>query len=283
VNLDHFLIRPGHRCRLADLDPAYTSEFKDKDAAGKKLAEDIDKLAELQDVFAAAQTHALLVILQGMDTSGKDGAIKHVMSGINPQGVDVYSFKAPSVEELSHDYLWRYHKALPARGRIGILNRSYFEEVLVVRVHKEALANEHVPTGGAHLWQQRFDDLNTFERHLVHSGTLIVKFFLHISKEEQRKRLLERLDDPNKTWKFSRGDFRERQFWDDYTVAYEEMLNATSTDWAPWYAIPSDRKWFMRTAIADILVTKLAALGLRYPAPSAAERAALEEIQKQLR
>jgi PPK2 family polyphosphate:nucleotide phosphotransferase len=282
MSANGLIVRPGHGVRLRDVDPRHTYDFKDKRDAREKLQRDIEELTSLQDLFAAAQSHALLMVLQGMDSSGKDGAIKHVMSGVNPQGVDVHSFKQPSSEELRHDFLWRTTRALPERGRIGIFNRSYYEEVLVVRVHRELLEQEHVADDGETVWKHRYDDINALERHLVRNGTVVLKFFLHISKDEQRKRLLARLDDPAKTWKFSVGDVTEREHWDHYMTAYEDMLAATSTDWAPWYVIPSDRKWFTRVAVADILITTLQALKLRYPAIDAKQQAALAEIRTHL-
>ena len=261
---ERLLMRPGHEVRLADLDPGATPGFDGKADVRDKLPADIARLAKLQDVFAAHESRALLVVLQGMDTAGKDGAIKHVMSGINPQGVDVYSFKTPTDDETAHDFLWRCAKVLPARGRIVIFNRSYYEEVTVVRVHRELLAREGA-TEHPHTWSERFDDINAFERHLVRNGTVVLKFFLHISKREQRKRLLKRLDDEAKNWKFSAADMRERQSWDRYTAAYDQLLSATTTDWAPWYVVPADHKWFVRAAIADIMVAKLDSLGLSYP------------------
>src|SRR5579883_1307717 len=267
MNYDKLLVKPGRTVRLRDFDPGFTGDFKDKDDAGKQLADDVKRLEELQGVFAAAGTHALLIVLQGMDTSGKDGAIKHVMSGVNPQGIDVHSFKEPTTQELAHDYLWRYAEVLPERGRIGIFNRSYYEEVLVVRVHEAALeAEDSLAKDGPNIWQERFEDLNAFERHLSRNETIVVKFFLYISKDEQRRRLLERLDDPTKHWKFSESDVRERDYWDAYADAYEKMLSATSTEWSPWYVIPSDHKWFTRAAVANILVERLQELKLRYPA-----------------
>lgn len=283
MDIEPLLARPGHRIKLADFDPGFTSEFATKTDALDKLNRDIERLAALQDVLAASRAKAVLVVLQGMDASGKDGAIKHVMSGINPQGVHVFSFKVPTDEELLHDFLWRYERALPERGRIGIFNRSYYEEVLVVRVHRELLENEQPDANDAKsFWTQRYDDINAFEQHLTRNGTLVVKFFLHISKEEQRKRLLQRLDDPSKMWKFSVNDVHERQYWDDYARVYEQMLNHTSTDVAPWYVIPADHKWFSRAAIAALLVARLKALDLRYPIVDDARRATLEDVRKLL-
>ena len=281
MSSDDLLVHPGQRIRLAELDPGFTCEFATKSDARDKLRSDIARLAKLQDVFAAAQSHALLIVLQGMDSAGKDGAIKHVMSGVNPQGIDVYAFKTPTEAEERHDFLWRCEKVLPERGRIAIFNRSYYEEVLVVRVHRELLAREvAIPENG--FWSDRFEDINTFERHLARNGTIVLKFFLHLSKGEQRKRLLKRLDDENKNWKFSPDDIKERQYWNRYQSAYEQMLNATSTAWAPWYAIPADHKWFMRTAIAAILVAKLESLGLSYPRIEGEARALLKQFRDEL-
>jgi PPK2 family polyphosphate:nucleotide phosphotransferase len=270
------LAEPGSRVRLADIDTGSTSGFKTKDDAKATLSADIERLSALQDVFYADGRHALLIVFQGMDAAGKDGAIKHVMSGVNPQGVDVFSFKTPSTEELAHDYLWRSARVLPERGRIGIFNRSYYEELAVVRVHPALLDAEHLPrTSGSHVWKERFEDITAFERHLARSGTLILKFFLHISSKEQRKRLLERIDRPEKNWKISVADVRERAFWDAYQHAYSELLTHTSTEFAPWYVIPSDRKWFTRAAVANIIVARLKALDLSYPRVSDERRAQL--------
>ena len=259
--------------RLADYDPGSTGKFKSKAEAETKLARDVERLQELQDVFAAARAHALLIILQGMDTSGKDGAIKHVMSGMNPQGVTVSSFKAPTEEEALHDFLWRYARRTPERGRIGIFNRSYYEEVLVVRVHHLADAPS---------WSERYEEINAFERHLTRNGTGILKFFLHLSKDEQRKRLLARLDDPSKHWKFSVNDISERQYWEQYQDAYDHVLHNTNTEWAPWHVIPADHKWYMRTEIADSVVEKLASLKLSYPKVDEKMQAALVSARERL-
>jgi PPK2 family polyphosphate:nucleotide phosphotransferase len=274
-------IRPGHDVTLAKLDPDFTDNYKSKRDAAEKLKHDVRRLAKLQDIFAAARSHALLIVLQGMDTAGKDGVIKHVMSGVNPQGIDVHSFKAPTEEEVLHDFLWRCAKVLPERGRIGIFNRSHYEETLVVRVHRELLAREEaIPKH--HVWSERFEDINAFERHLVRSGTVVLKFFLNISKDEQRKRLLKRLDNADKVWKFSLSDAHERHYWDQYTHAYEQMLEHTSTTWAPWYVIPADHKWFSRVAVASVLVSKLEELGLRYPSNDAAAAAELQHLRSEL-
>jgi PPK2 family polyphosphate:nucleotide phosphotransferase len=282
MNIKNFLVPPRRKIKLSDYDPGFTSGFKDKQEAQAKLAKDIEKLAELQDVLYACGSYALLIIFQAMDTAGKDGAIKHVMSGVNPQGVQVNSFKQPSEEELRHDYLWRASKALPSRGYIGIFNRSYYEEVLVVRVHKELL--EHERAGNSEklkeLWKDRYQDINSFERHLVRNGTHVLKFYLNLSRDEQKRRLLGRIDDSNKNWKFSEADLRERSFWKDYRAAYEDMLTHTSTDSAPWYVIPADHKWFTRVAVADVIVAKLQSLVLRYPKLGADQKEALKKAKK---
>jgi PPK2 family polyphosphate:nucleotide phosphotransferase len=285
-SIDHarFLVEPGSSVQLAGVDTGSTSGFKSKDDAQAVLRADISRLSALQDVFYADGRYALLIVFQGMDAAGKDGAIKHVMSGVNPQGVDVFSFKAPSTTELAHDYLWRCSKALPERGRIGIFNRSYYEELTVVRIHERLLESERLPRQSvrAHIWQERFEDIVAFERHLHRNGTLILKFFLHISKGEQRKRLLERIDTPEKNWKISPADIRERAFWDDYQTAYGEMLTHTSTGFAPWYVIPADHKWFVRAAVANTLVTRLEALDLAYPRLTGEQRAELLVERKTL-
>lgn len=284
--IDHadFIVPPGTTIRLADYDPAFTSHIPDKEHAAERLAADVDALAAVQDALYADRRFAVLVIFQGMDAAGKDGAIRHVMSSVSPQGVDVYAFKQPSARELSHDYLWRCARVLPERGRIAIFNRSYYEELLVVRVHEPVLALEGLPPvpHGADLWRERFEDIAAFERHLVRNGTLVIKFFLNVSREEQRTRLLERIDAPNKNWKISAGDVHERAFWDQYRSAYEELLSHTSTVETPWYIIPADRKWFARTAVADVIVTRLSLLGLAYPNPTPRERAELAADRKLL-
>jgi PPK2 family polyphosphate:nucleotide phosphotransferase len=281
MKADELRVSPGQTVRLADRDPRATGSIKKKSGARDLLAGDLARLSELQDVFAAARSHALLIVLQGMDSAGKDSAVKHVMSGVNPQGVDVYSFKTPSDQEVAHDFLWRCSRVLPERGRIGIFNRSYYEEVVVVRVHEDLLARESV-TPGPRLWAERFEDINTFERHLARNGTLVLKFFLHLSKDEQRKRLLKRLDDPKKNWKFSQNDVHERGYWDGYQRAYEEMLSATSTASAPWYVVPADRKWFVRAAIANVIVATLDALGLQYPHLQGETVATFDRFREQL-
>jgi PPK2 family polyphosphate:nucleotide phosphotransferase len=277
-SIDHarLFVEPGTPVDLADLDPRSTPGFKAKDDARETLLSDIERLSALQDVFYANGRYALLIVFQGMDAAGKDGAIKHVMSGVNPQGVDVFSFKPPTAQELAHDYLWRAGKVLPQRGRIGIFNRSYYEELAVVRVHPALLKGEEVPReGNSQVWKERFEDITAFERHLSRNGTLVLKFFLHISNEEQRKRLLARIDQPEKNWKISVADVHERAFWDAYQHAYSELLTHTSTEFAPWYVIPSDRKWFTRAAVAGIIVARLKALDLKYPHVTDERRAQL--------
>ena len=248
------------------------------------LTEDVTALAKAQDLLYAADTHAILLVFQAMDAAGKDSTIKHVMSGVNPQGCQVFSFKHPSAEELDHNFMWRYAKALPERGRIGIFNRSYYEEVLVVKVHPEILANQRIPgtQPSKEIWQARYDDINNFERHLTQSGTVILKFFLNLSRDEQRKRFVERLDDPAKHWKFSDSDMKERGFWDDYMSAYEDCLNATSTAWAPWHIIPADRKWVSRTMVAHLVTSTIQSLDLKYPDVPAAKREQIAAAKKKL-
>ncbi|NJR40555.1 MAG: polyphosphate kinase 2 family protein [Leptolyngbyaceae cyanobacterium CSU_1_4] len=267
MNHQPLIVEPGTAISLKDYDPDYTGEFKDKVEAQAKLQTDVGRLGNYQNVLYAQSTYALLLIFQAMDAAGKDSTIKHVMSGVNPQGCQVFSFKAPSAEELDHDYLWRSFKALPERGRIGIFNRSYYEEVLAVRVHPELLAKQqlpHVPEGNR-IWQQRFEEINNFEKYLDNNGVVVLKFFLNVSKDEQKKRFLERINIPEKNWKFSLSDLEVRKYWDDYMNAYEEMLSHTSTDYAPWHVIPADHKWFTRLAVADIVCTKLKELNLQYP------------------
>ena len=286
--LDHseLQVKPGVDIGLADFNPGSTGDFHSHHHAKSRLQSDIKRLAKLQSIFYASGQYALLIVLQGMDAAGKDGAIKHVMTGINPQGVDVSSFKVPSAVELEHDYLWRETKVLPPRGRIGIFNRSYYEELVVTRVHESVLDREDLPPGSASdpdLWKDRFEDINAFERHMTRNGTLIVKLFLHLSEDEQRKRLLARIETPEKHWKLSTGDVHERKFWNNYQRAYEEMLEHTSTKWAPWYIVPADHKWFTRVAVAGIIVSKLEALALEYPQVSDERRAHLAALGEQLR
>ena len=267
MDYDKFLVEPNTKIKLKNYDTRYTGKFKQKDEAVSKLAEGIEELKKYQDMLYAHNTYSLLLIFQAMDAAGKDSTIKHVMSGINPQGCQVFSFKHPSAEELDHDYLWRYVKCLPERGRIGIFNRSYYEEVLVVRVHPEILAAQKLPptTKSKHIWKQRFEEINNFEKYLVNNGTIVLKFFLNVSKAEQKKRFLDRINRPEKNWKFSSHDLRERGFWGDYMDAFEDVFRHTSTEWAPWYIIPADKKWFMRYVVSNIIVDKIKQLDLHYP------------------
>jgi len=267
MNHDNFIVPPGRRINLKDFDPGFSGKYNDKDDAAGKLEEDLEKLEELQGILYAQGLYSVLIILQAMDAAGKDSVIKHVMSGMNPQGVLVTSFKVPSAEEMRHDFLWRCVKALPERGEIGIFNRSYYEEVLVVRVHPEILGNQPLPPElkGKDVWTHRYESINALERHLTRNGTLILKFFLHVSKEEQKKRFLERINKPEKNWKFSYGDLKGRAVWGEYMKAYEEMLNHTSTEWAPWYVVPADHKWFTRMVIADVITDCLKRVKLAYP------------------
>ena len=286
LNHADLLVEPGRIVKLADFDPASTGDFKNKDHAQEKLRGDIARLAALQDIFFSQEHYALLIIFQGMDGAGKDGAIKHVMPGVNPQGIDVNSFKVPSAVDLTHDYLWRSNQKLPPRGKIGIFNRSYYEELAVVRVHPAVLAHEELPpevTAAGTIWNDRYEDITAFERHLSRNGTRVLKFFLHLSNEEQRKRLLERVDTPAKNWKLSAADVHERTFWESYQRAYEELLTHTSVETAPWYIIPADHKWFSRVAVASIIVAELDSLGLKYPHVSDQQRENLVAIGKQLK
>jgi PPK2 family polyphosphate:nucleotide phosphotransferase len=265
--LKKYLIREGEPFRLKDHDAGDTGKFESKEQGQARLYQGIARLRELQDRLFAQDRWAVLLIFQAMDAAGKDSTIEHVMSGVNPQGTQVFSFKAPSSEELDHDFMWRTSRSLPERGRIGIFNRSYYEEVLIVRVHPGILAGQKLPAAvrSDDIWKQRFEDINAFERYLARNGTLILKFFLHVSKDEQRRRFLARLDDPEKNWKFALGDVKEREHWDDYMRAYEEMIGATSTEHAPWHVIPADHKWYMRMAVADVIVDGLEGLKLEYP------------------
>jgi PPK2 family polyphosphate:nucleotide phosphotransferase len=284
MNHQRFLVHPGRKFRLKDFDPADTGGLKSKETASRKLQRNIAEIARLQDMLYAQDIYAVLMIFQAMDAAGKDSAIKYVMSGINPQGCQVFSFKAPSAEELDHDYLWRSMKALPERGRIGIFNRSYYEEVLIVRVHQEILESEKLPPGkrGKEFWKERYREINDFERYLVRNGIIVLKFFLNVSKEEQKRRFLKRIDTPEKNWKFSSSDVEERRHWDTYMEAYEQMFRSTSTPWAPWYILPADHKWYTRAAVSDVLAAKLRSLKLAYPRVSKAHRLDLETAKKML-
>jgi PPK2 family polyphosphate:nucleotide phosphotransferase len=279
-----FRITDGKKFRLKDYDSDSTGGLKSKDDGQKLLEQSVELLSELQEKLYAQDRWAVLLIFQGMDASGKDGLIKHVMSGVNPQGCDVWSFKAPSSEELDHDYLWRCHKVVPGRGKIGIFNRSYYEELLVVRVHSGVLHHEKLPAGAfaKSIWEERYEDINAFERYLTRNGILVMKFFLHLSKKEQKKRFLERLEDSKKNWKFSMDDVKERGFWKDYQRAYEETVQNTSTKYAPWHVVPADNKWFTRAVVASAVVAALNDLNLAYPDVQKSVRKELEKVRESL-
>jgi PPK2 family polyphosphate:nucleotide phosphotransferase len=290
--IDLFRVPAGQTIRLKDYNPgwAQTEEMEElgkdalKERARQILDENLADLAEAQDLLYADDRYAALIVLQALDAAGKDGTIKHVMSGVNPQGCQVFSFKKPSAEDLDHNFLWRYMRCLPERGRIGIFNRSYYEDVLVVKVHPELLAAQRLPANkfGKRFWRERYQDINTFERHLARSGTLILKFFLNVSKEEQKRRFLERLSRPEKHWKFSESDLAERAHWGDYMRAYSDCLSATSTEWAPWYVIPADPKWVTRAVVADVVTTAIRSLDLKYPEVSQEQQERLAEASRQL-
>ena len=279
-----YCITDGKKFRLKDFDPADTNGIDSKKAAQNMLESSGQMLAEMQEKLYAQDVWALLLIFQGMDAAGKDGAIKHVMSGINPQGCDVHAFKTPTNEELDHDFMWRAHKVMPGRGKIGIFNRSYYEEVLVVRVHPALLKAEKLPDEliTKHIWEDRYEDINAFEKFLARNGTIIRKFFLHVSQEEQKKRFLERLEDSKKNWKFSMDDIKERKFWDDYQEAYEEMVQNTATKRAPWYLIPADNKWYGRLVIASAIIDALSGLDLKFPDVDKEKKKELDAIQQAL-
>lgn len=279
-----FRVEKGSDFRLKDYDPAETLGIKSKKEALRALEEGTLQLSDLQDKLFAQDRWALLVILQAMDAAGKDGTIKHVMSGINPEGCQVYAFKAPSAEELDHDFLWRTTRCLPQRGRIGIFNRSYYEEVLVVRVHPELLKKERIPPAlvTKELWAERYKDIDAFERYLARNGILTLKFYLNLSKKEQKKRFLSRLEEPEKNWKFSAADVAERQCWDDYMQAYEQMIQNTATECAPWYVVPADHKWVTRLVVAKAIVETLEGLKLSYPKVDAEKRKELEAARQAL-
>ncbi|MBW4418752.1 MAG: polyphosphate kinase 2 family protein [Myxacorys californica WJT36-NPBG1] len=278
-----FIATPNSTIKLKNFDPKYSGSL-DKKTAQLELQAGVERLAAYQNVLYAQNSYALLIIFQAMDAAGKDSTIKHVMSGVNPQGCQVYSFKKPSDEELDHDYLWRSARALPERGRIGIFNRSYYEEVLVVRVHPELLALQKLPPALNHkkIWDQRFEEINNFEKYLVNNGIIVLKFFLHVSKEEQKKRFLDRINQPEKNWKFSASDAKERAAWDEYMSAYEAVFSHTSTPWSPWYIIPADQKWFTRLAVSDIICSKLKSLNLTYPTMTQQHQQDLLEAKKVL-
>lgn len=279
-----FRVDSGKHFRLKDHDPANTGHRHSKEDAEEALQKGILRMAEMQDKLYAQDCWAMLLIFQAMDAAGKDGVIKHVMSGVNPQGCQVYSFKAPSELELQHDFLWRTTRDLPERGHIGIFNRSYYEEVLVVRVHPENLQRQKMPPTlcGRKIWDERFEDIRSFERHMARNGTVIRKFFLNLSKKEQKARFLARLDEPEKNWKFSAADIRERKCWDDYQKAYEDMIRNTATEHAPWYVVPADNKWFTRLVVSAVIVDTLESLGLTYPTVDPGTRKELLTAKKEL-
>jgi len=278
-------VEPGRKVRLPkDFDPSYTADFVKKEEAVETLKQGVQWLSEFQMRLAAQDTYSLLVIFQAMDAAGKDGTIRHVMSGVNPQGVEVTSFKVPGEVERDHDYLWRSALRLPARGMIGIFNRSYYEETLVVRVHPQILAGQKLPKSakGKDVWQRRFREINDWERYLTDNGTKIVKLFLNVSKEEQKQRFLDRIDEPESNWKFAASDARERQHWDAYQDAFADLLSNTSTTWAPWHVIPADRKWFMRVAAASVILDALMEIDPAFPVPSAEAKAEMEAARQEL-
>jgi PPK2 family polyphosphate:nucleotide phosphotransferase len=290
--IEQLVVTPGTRAAIADRDPGWSggpdyeglSQKELKAEAKAVLASGVEELSEAQELLWASDTYALLVVLQAMDAAGKDSAIEHVMTGVNPQGVQVASFRAPSSEELDHDFLWRISKALPERGRIGIFNRSHYEEVVALRVHPEWLGSQRLPTDtvGPRIWEERYEDINAFERHLDRNGTKIVKLFLNVSKAEQKRRFLARLDTPHKEWKFNAADVAERARWDEYMSAFEDALSATSTPWAPWYVIPADHKWLTQALVARLLVETIRGLDLRWPEVSESERESNAEARRQL-
>ncbi len=291
--IQKIMVKPGKKIDLKDYETGWAQnedlkkagEDVVKEAALRILEHNRQALAASQELLWANDIHSVLIVLQGMDTAGKDGTIRHVMSGVNPQGCRVTSFKVPSSEELDHDFLWRHSKALPAKGEIGIFNRSYYEDVLVVRVHPEILEGQRLPPGkrGDKFWERRYADINAFERHLDENGTLILKFFLHISKEEQKRRLMDRLKDKEKYWKVSPADLKERGYWDDYISAYNTMLSKTSTSWAPWYIIPADYKWAARALVADVIAGKIEDMDLSYPKVTDAQIEELKKAKRQLK
>lgn len=284
MKLERFRVPPGGKgFSLGACSTTDTTGVADKAEGKKLLAKGIEKLAEIQDVLYAHDRYGILLIFQAMDAAGKDGTIKHVMSGVNPQGCQVFSFKSPSAEELDHDFMWRTLKCMPERGRIGIFNRSYYEEVLVVRVHPEFLDSAKLPPESLDdIWEKRFHDINNIEQYLVHNGIIPIKFFLNVSRDEQLKRFLKRCDDPTKNWKFSASDARERKLWPKYMRAYEDMLKHTSTKLAPWYVVPADNKWYTRVVVSEIIVDRLQQLELHYPKVSDEQRASLRTVREQL-
>ena len=285
MNTDRFRVSEGSRVDLKEHPTDFTGDYTGKKEAEKDLEKNVERLRKVQDVLYAEDKQSLLIIFQAMDAAGKDGAIEHVMSGVNPQGCHVVSFKQPSDEELSHDFLWRSSKGLPERGKIGIFNRSHYEEVLIVRVHPQILESQQLPDSvksDKDLWKKRFTEIRNFESHLARNGTHIVKFFLHVSREEQKQRFLSRIEEKEKNWKFSTGDVKERMHWDEYMDAYTEALENTSTDDAPWYIIPSDKKWFTRLAVSEVIVQKLESMDPHYPVVTDDHLAELAAAKKML-
>ena len=285
--INKFKVTDGEKFSLSNFDPAYTGNLE-KESSEPLLADLIKQTAVLQSKLYAADRYALLILFQAMDAAGKDGAIAHTMSGLNPQGCEVYSFKQPGAEELDHDFLWRHYKALPECGRIGVYNRSHYENVLITKVHPELLLKEHLPgikgIKDIHksFWDNRYESIRALEKHLTHNGTIIIKFFLNLSKDEQRQRFLKRIDDPDKNWKFSAADIYERDYWDDYMKAYEKAISETATKHCPWYVIPANKKWFTRIAISTIILDTLKSLDLEYPVLPEAEKEKLQEAKKKL-
>ncbi|MDQ3019689.1 MAG: polyphosphate kinase 2 family protein [Bacteroidota bacterium] len=288
IDIEKFLVKPGKKVSLKNYDTEYTGNKLNKQKGEDLLALSREKLSDLQDELYAYNKYSVLIIFQAMDTAGKDGAVKHVMSGLNPTGVRVVSFKVPSTTELEHDYFWRHYRALPPRGDIGIFNRSHYENVLVTRVHPEYILKENLPGINSlqdidqKFWDKRYEQINRFEKNLYQNGTVILKFFLHLSKSEQRKRFIKRIDNPKKNWKFSVADANERKFWDQYQTAYEDALSNTSEDYAPWFIIPADNKWFTRLAIANIIYRQFEALHLTYPEVSSEQKEELLKVKKEL-
>lgn len=285
MKTEKFKVSENSKFKLKDLETNFTGDYRNKEEAAADLAKNVEKLAELQDALYAENKQSLLVIFQAMDAAGKDGAIEHVFSGVNPQGVHVAAFKQPSAEELDHDFLWRCSKNLPERGRIGVFNRSYYEEVLIVRVHQAILQGQPLPDAvknDGKIWSKRFEAIRNYENYLHENGTRVIKFFLNISRDEQKERFLARIAEPEKNWKFSAQDVKERAFWDDYMKAYEDALRETSTEKSPWFVIPGDKKWFARAAISEIIVETLAAMNPRYPQISDAQRESLLEAKRLL-
>lgn len=266
METNKFLVKQGSKIKLSEISTSFTGNYKSKKEAKEDLKKNIKKLQKLQDTFYAFDKYSLLLVFQAMDAAGKDSTIKHVMSGLNPQGTQVYSFKQPSSEDLNHDYLWRINKSLPERGRIGIFNRSHYEEVLVVRVH-DLVKNQKIPKQfvNENIWKLRYEQINSFEKYLYENGIIILKFFLHVSKEVQKKRFLDRINDPSKNWKFSASDLKEREFWNEYQKCYQETISSTSKKHAPWYIIPADKKWFMRLTVSEVIIQTIENLKMQYP------------------